>query len=123
RRDCETARDVARHHRRESVSNACAASKIHQRLSGRQVMKTPAENSREAVDRFLGNLGEPLSPLHVERAIARVRNRLDDAEALSISASTSRTTTSLRWSTAAAAVLVMLVGGAVQMLFLRPGTT
>jgi hypothetical protein len=83
-------------------------------------MKRPAENPREAVDRFLGTLGEPLPPPQVERAIARVRNRLDEAESLSVSVDTPRPAKRLQWSAVAAAVLVMLVGGAVQLSFLRP---
>jgi hypothetical protein len=86
-------------------------------------MKTPAENSRQVVDRFLGKLGEPLSPSEVERAIGRVRQRLDDAEALSTPANVPRSAVSFRWSAVAAAVLVILVGGAVQMVFLRPDAT
>jgi hypothetical protein len=83
-------------------------------------MKTPAENSRQAVDRFLGKLGEPLSPMEVERAIGSVYRRLDEAEALSIPARTPQAATYFRWSPVAAAILVMLIGGAVQLLFLRP---
>lgn len=83
-------------------------------------MKNPAENSRQVVDRFLGKLGEPLSPLQLERAIGRVRDRLDEAEAISISANAPRMTNSLRWRAIAAAILVVLVGGAVQTVFLRP---
>lgn len=86
-------------------------------------MKTPAENSRQVVDGFLEKLGEPLSPLQVESSISRVRDRLDDAEALNVSEGRPQTPTPFRWSAVAAAVLVMLVGGAVQVLFLRPNAT
>ncbi len=86
-------------------------------------MKTPAENPREIVNRFLENLGEPLPPVQVERAIARVHGRLDDAEALSISVEGPRVRETFRWSVAVAALVVLLVGGAIQLVFLQPDTT
>jgi len=86
-------------------------------------MKNPTEDSQQMVERFLGKLGEPVPSLQVERSIGRVRNRLEDAEALSVSVDVQAQPLLMplmRWSALAAAIFVLVVGGAVQALLLRP---
>jgi hypothetical protein len=83
-------------------------------------MKTHPENSRQVVDRFLGKLGEPLSLAQVERALGRVRERLEDPAALKVAMIAPAASVSIRWMPVAATVLVMLAGGLTQLLFMQP---
>jgi hypothetical protein len=84
-------------------------------------MKTHPENSRQVVDRFLGKLGEPLTPAQVERALGRVRERLEEPAALSVSIEAPVSSFSIRWMPVAATILVMLAGGLAQLLYTQPG--
>jgi hypothetical protein len=84
-------------------------------------MKTHPEDSRQAVDRFLGKLGEPLAPAQVERVLGRVRERLEEPPALNVSINTSASSVSIRWIPVAATILVRLAGGLAQLLYMQPG--
>lgn len=83
-------------------------------------MKTHPEESRQVVDRFLGKLGEPLAPAQVERALGRVRERLEEPAALDASVRMARASVSIRWAPVAATIVVMLAGGLAQLLYLSP---
>src|SRR4029453_13257045 len=87
-------------------------------------MKTPNENSRQTVKRFLTHLGEPVGEDQTERAVANVLDRMrtecvpNPARVLAMP-TVSRPARMPIWSTVAAAVVLMLAGGVLHIGLLR----
>ncbi len=86
-------------------------------------MKRREQNARQMVDRFLVELGAPVSDELSERATedALERLRTDDVQFFTMPAvPVSRFALPRAWAAIAAAVIVLLAGGLLQMTLLRP---
>ena len=86
-------------------------------------MKRREQNARQMVDRFLVELGAPVSDQLSERATedALERLRTDDVQFFTMPAvPVSRFALPRAWAAIAAAVIVLLAGGVLQMTLLRP---
>jgi hypothetical protein len=79
------------------------------------------ESSRQFVDRFLSNLGEPISESQSERATADVLERLraDNVQVVRKPEEVSRQSRAWVWTAIAAAIAVVVAGGVIQMIPLR----
>jgi hypothetical protein len=87
-------------------------------------MKTPNENSRQTVERFLTHLGEPVGEDQTERAVANVLDRMRTEYAPNPARLLAMPTVSGParmpiWSTVAAAVVLMLAGAILHIGLLR----
>ena len=86
-------------------------------------MKRREQNARQMVDHFLVELGAPVSDERSERATENALERLstDDVQFFTMpTVPVSRFALTRAWGAAAAAVMVLVAGGLLQMTLLRP---
>jgi len=86
-------------------------------------MKRREQNARQMVDRFLVELGAPVSDERSERATENALERLstDDVQFFTMPpVPVSRFALTRAWGAVAAAVMVLVAGGLLQMTLLRP---